>query len=62
MVQWRVHGERRIYTSPWVNLALATVEPPGVDPFEHHVVRAAGPAAGCVVTRTGADGQEVLLL
>ena len=62
MVQWRVHGERRIYTSPWVNLALATVEPPGVEPFEHHVVRAAGPAAGCVVTRTGADGQEVLLL
>lgn len=62
MVRWRVHSERRIYESPWVNLALATVEPPGVEPFEHHVVRAAGPAAGCVITRQGTTGQEVLLL
>lgn len=58
MVQWRVHGERAIYQSPWVGLALTTVEPPGVEPFEHHVVRASGPAAGCVVTN---DGQVLLI-
>lgn len=52
MVQWRVHGERFVYESPWVSLALSTVEPPGLEPFEHHVVRSPGPAAGCIVTRT----------
>lgn len=62
MVRWRVHGERRIYESPWVNLALTTVEPPGVEPFEHHVVRSPGPAAGCIVTRSIGATQEVLLL
>ena len=62
MVRWRVHGERRVYESPWVSLALTTVEPPGTEPFEHHVVRAPGPAAGCVITRDGPGGQEVLLL
>lgn len=62
MVRWNVHGERTIYTSPWVSLALTTVEPPGVEPFEHHVVRAPGPAAGCVIVRGDADDQEVLLL
>ncbi len=73
MVQWQVHGEREIYTSPWVSLALTTVEPPGLEPFEHHVVRMPGPAAGCIVTRpvsaddsnraaTNETGDEVLLL
>jgi 8-oxo-dGTP pyrophosphatase MutT (NUDIX family) len=62
MVRWKVHSERRIYDSPWVAVALTTVEPPGIEPFEHHVIRAPGPAAGCVVTRSGASGQEVLLL
>lgn len=62
MVKWQVHGERRIYTSPWVSVALTTVEPPGVAPFEHHVLRAPGPAAGCIITRGDADRQEVLLL
>jgi len=62
MVEWRVHSERRIYESPWVDLALTTVEPPGIEPFEHHVIRAPNPATGCVITRTGAAGQEVLLL
>ena len=60
MVRWRVHGEREIYSSPWVNLALTTVEPPGLEPFEHHVVRMPGPAAGCIVTRPADhnDGQQ----
>lgn len=70
MVRWRVHSERRKYDSPWVGIALATVEPPGIEPFEHHVVRVPGPAAGNVVTRctqAGNDagsnaGTEVLLL
>lgn len=62
MVQWKVHGERMIYTSPWVSLAMTTVEPPGVEPFEHHVVRMPGPAAGCVVTRDLGGGQQVLLI
>lgn len=62
MVQWKVHSERTIYTSPWVSLALTTVEPPGVEPFEHHVVRMPGPAAGCVMTRDVDGSQEVLLI
>jgi 8-oxo-dGTP pyrophosphatase MutT (NUDIX family) len=36
---WRIHGERLVYDNPWVQLALVEVEPPGVPPFEHHVVR-----------------------
>ena len=62
MVKWHVHSERRIYESPWVNLALTTVEPPGAEPFEHHVIRAPGPAAGCVITRGLRNQQEVLLI
>jgi 8-oxo-dGTP pyrophosphatase MutT (NUDIX family) len=53
-----VHGERSLYDSPWVNLTLVDVEPPGHERFEHHVVRLA-PAAGCVVTD---DERGVLLL
>jgi 8-oxo-dGTP pyrophosphatase MutT (NUDIX family) len=62
MVKWLVHSERRIYESPWVNLALTTVEPPGAEPFEHHVIRAPGSAAGCVITRGPRNQQEVLLI
>ncbi|MEM8618917.1 MAG: NUDIX hydrolase [Actinomycetota bacterium] len=58
MVQWRVHGERMVYESPWVSLALTTVEPPSVAAFEHHVVRARGPAAGCIVTRAAPSGRS----
>jgi len=59
MVQWKVHGERVIYRSPWVGLSLTTVEPPGTEPFEHHVVRSSGPAAGCVVSD---ERQRILLI
>ena len=48
-MQWMVHGERPLYQSPWLSLVLTTVEPPGTEPFEHHVVRYPGPAAGVVV-------------
>lgn len=53
-MRWTVHGERAIYTSPWVSLHLADVEIPGGERFEHHVVRARGPAAGTIVHRDGA--------
>jgi 8-oxo-dGTP pyrophosphatase MutT (NUDIX family) len=48
-VEWTVHGERSLYDSPWVGLALVDVEVPDGARFEHHVVRLPRPAAGCVV-------------
>lgn len=57
-MRWTVHGERALYRSPWVNLALVDVEPPGGERFEHHVVRMPRPAAGTVLV----DGDGRLLL
>jgi 8-oxo-dGTP pyrophosphatase MutT (NUDIX family) len=57
-VQWKIHGERRLYSSPWVNLCLVDVELPNGSRFDHHVVRVPRPAVGVVVTRD----DEVLLL
>ena len=57
-VQWKLHGERRLYSSPWVNLCLVDVELPNGERFDHHVVRVPRPAVGVVVTRE----DEVLLL
>jgi 8-oxo-dGTP pyrophosphatase MutT (NUDIX family) len=48
-VRWRVHGERVLYDSDWVRLALVDVEIPGRERFEHHVVRMPHEAAGAVV-------------
>lgn len=66
MVKWNVHSERSVYTSPWVSLALTTVEPPEIEPFKHHVIRAPGPAAGCVIIRDSdvspTGGQEAMTL
>lgn len=36
---WRIHGERDLYDNRWVKLQLWDVEPPGMERFEHHVVR-----------------------
>jgi len=36
---WTVHGERNVYDNRWVKLEVWDVEPPGVERFEHHVVR-----------------------
>ncbi|MEU1368637.1 NUDIX domain-containing protein [Streptomyces sp. NPDC005803] len=36
---WRIHGERDLYDNRWVKLQLWEVEPPGIEPFEHHVVK-----------------------
>ncbi|MGD9995382.1 MAG: NUDIX hydrolase [Ilumatobacteraceae bacterium] len=48
-MRWTVHGERVVYDSPWVRLALADVEIPGGPRFEHHVVRTPAAASGTVV-------------
>lgn len=49
-MRWTVHGERIIYDSDWVRLALVDVEVPGAERFDHHVVRVPRAAAGTVVT------------
>jgi len=49
-MKWTVHGERVIYDSPWVRLALADVEIPDGARFEHHVLRMPRPIAGVVIT------------
>jgi 8-oxo-dGTP pyrophosphatase MutT (NUDIX family) len=41
-VRWTVHGEREIYGSDWMRLVLVDVEIPGVERFDHHVVRDPG--------------------
>ncbi len=43
--RWLVLGSSPLYESPWVGVDLVTVQPPGAEPFEHHVVRV-GHAAG----------------
>jgi 8-oxo-dGTP pyrophosphatase MutT (NUDIX family) len=58
-VRWTVHGERSIYDSEWMRLVLVDVEIPGVERFDHHVVRYPRPASGTVVHD---PGRGVLLL
>lgn len=48
-MRWQVHGERALYRSEWVDLALVDVEVPGGPRFEHHVVRFPRPAAGVII-------------
>jgi 8-oxo-dGTP pyrophosphatase MutT (NUDIX family) len=48
-MRWTVHGERTIYDSPWMRLALADVEVPGHGRFDHHVLRMPAGASGTVV-------------
>jgi len=48
-MRWTVHGERRLYDSDWVKLALVDVEVPGGARFDHHVVRLPREAVGTVV-------------
>jgi 8-oxo-dGTP pyrophosphatase MutT (NUDIX family) len=50
-MRWTVHGERTVYDSDWVKLALVDVEIPGEGGrrFEHHVLRMPQPASGVVV-------------
>jgi 8-oxo-dGTP pyrophosphatase MutT (NUDIX family) len=46
---WTIHGERVIYDNPWVQLSLADVEPPGVERFEHHVVKLSRAAVAAII-------------
>lgn len=55
---WKIHGERTVYESPWVRLALVDVEPPDVPRFEHHVVRLSRVAIAAVLD----DQDRVLML
>ena len=48
-MKWTVHGERTIYDSEWMRLALVDVELPSGARFEHHVLRMPAQAAGVVV-------------
>jgi 8-oxo-dGTP pyrophosphatase MutT (NUDIX family) len=49
VTRWRVHGERSLYESDWMNLRLVDVELPDGARFEHHVLRIPQPAAAVVV-------------
>ena len=53
MSEWVVHGSRTVYTSPWVELDLVEVEPPGRSPYEHHLIKLA-PVAATVVLQDDA--------
>jgi ADP-ribose pyrophosphatase YjhB (NUDIX family) len=53
-VRWTVHGERTLYDSEWVRLALVDVELPSGGRYDHHTVRIPRPAASAVIRRNGA--------
>lgn len=55
---WRIHGKRDLYDNRWVKLQLWDVEPPGMERFEHHVVKLNHVAITAVVD----DQDRVLML
>ncbi|MFB7633600.1 NUDIX hydrolase [Streptomyces sp. NPDC056149] len=57
-MQWKTHGERQIYTNPWVNLCLVDVQQPDGRRWEHHVVRLRHLAVAAVLN----DRREVLMM
>jgi 8-oxo-dGTP pyrophosphatase MutT (NUDIX family) len=59
VTRWRVHGERSLYSSEWLNLRLVDVELPDGTRFDHHVVRMPHSAVGTIVAD---PGRGVLLL
>jgi 8-oxo-dGTP pyrophosphatase MutT (NUDIX family) len=48
-VRWTNHGERVVYESEWMRLALADIEIPGHRRFDHEVLRFPSDAAGAVI-------------
>jgi NUDIX domain len=48
-LEWRTHGERRLYENRWLSLSLVDVEPPNHQRFEHHVVRLGRVAIALVI-------------
>ncbi|MEU5278141.1 NUDIX hydrolase [Streptomyces sp. NPDC059618] len=57
-MEWKTHGERQIYTNPWVNLCLVDVQQPDGRRWEYHVVRLRHLSVAAVVN----DRQEVLMM
>jgi 8-oxo-dGTP pyrophosphatase MutT (NUDIX family) len=57
--RWRIHGERSIYSSPWVGLSLAEVDTGDGHRFEHHVLHFGTGSASLVVAD---PGRGVLML
>ncbi|GAB2328791.1 GntR family transcriptional regulator [Streptomyces variabilis] len=55
---WKIHGERNLYDNRWVKLQLWDVEPPGMERFEHHVVKLQHVAITAVLD----DRDRVLML
>ena len=51
---WINRGERTIYASPWVALAVADVLLPDGTQVDHHLVRMPRPAAGTIILADGA--------
>ena len=58
-MEWLVHGERRLYENPWVNVDQVDVELPDGERFWHHVVRMQRVVA---VLALDAEGEKVLLI
>ncbi|MGW6600917.1 NUDIX hydrolase [Streptomyces sp. NPDC055036] len=58
MSEWTVHGSRTVYTSPWVEVDLVDVEPPGRARYEHHLIKLAPVAAAVLLD----DASRVLLM
>lgn len=58
-MRWTVHGERTIYSSPYVSLSMVDVEPPGRERFEHHAIRFERPVVACLCVD---DRDRVLLI
>ena len=56
--RWLVHGQRFVYESDWMSMALVDVETPSGRRFEHHAVRYPGPAVGTLIV---VDGSVLLL-
>jgi 8-oxo-dGTP pyrophosphatase MutT (NUDIX family) len=46
--RWQIHGERSIYDSRWMQVALVDAEPPGGERLERHVVRLARVAVAAI--------------
>ncbi|MCH0539140.1 NUDIX hydrolase [Streptomyces sp. MUM 203J] len=57
-MQWKTHGERQVYTDPWVRLSLVDVQQPDGRRLDYSVVRLRHLAVAAVVN----DRREVLMM
>lgn len=56
-MRWTVHGERRVYSSAYMDLVLSDVEVPGGERYEHHLIRLPRSVGTLVL-----DGSRVLMM